>query len=146
VRLDERQKRSAARRLNDYNRRTARRGALSRKCDAKESDAGCRHVGGRNAMFKSKIVSGTCHKSMWHTSACHAASMSAARTGETGAETNAAPQAGAARFMSMQIVEGDADFGADPMLAIIGRVVDLKAPRTGRRSGQEQTGLTRIFN
>jgi hypothetical protein len=43
--------------------------------------------------------------------------------------------------MSMQIVEGDAHFGADPMLAIIGRVVDLKAPRTV----QEQTGLTRIL-
>jgi hypothetical protein len=83
---------------------------------------------------------------MWRTSAYHAASMSAVKTGETGAATNAAPQAGAPRFMSMQIVEGDADFGADPMLAVIGGMVDLKAPRTGRRSGQEQTGLTRIFN
>jgi hypothetical protein len=83
---------------------------------------------------------------MWRTSAYQAASMSAARTGETGAATNAAPQAGAPRFMSMQIVEGDTDFGADPMLAVIGGMVDLKAPRTGRRSGQEQTGLTRIFN
>jgi hypothetical protein len=48
--------------------------------------------------------------------------------------------------MSVQIVEGDADFGADPMLAVIGGMVDLKAPRTGRRSGQEQTGLTRILS
>jgi hypothetical protein len=45
---------------------------------------------------------------MWHTSAYHAASMSAVKTG---AATNAAPQVGAPRFMSMQIVEGDADFG-----------------------------------
>jgi hypothetical protein len=56
---------------------------------------------------------------MWRTSAYHAASMSAVKTGETGATTNAALQAGAPRFMSMQIVEGDADFGADPMLAVI---------------------------
>jgi hypothetical protein len=48
--------------------------------------------------------------------------------------------------MSMQIVEGDTDLGADPMLAVIRGMVDLKAPRTGRRSGQEQTGLTRIFS
>jgi hypothetical protein len=87
-------------------------------------------------MSGSKFASGTCHKSMWRTSAYHAASMSVVKTGETGAATNAAPQAGAPRVMSMQIVEGDADFGADPLLAVIGGMVDLKAPRTGRRSRQ----------
>jgi hypothetical protein len=96
-------------------------------------------------MSGSKIVSGTCHKSMWDTSAYHAASASAVKTGETRAATNAAPRAGAPRFVSMQIVKGDAYFGPDPMLAVIGGRVDLKAPRTGRRSGQEQTALTRIF-
>src|SRR5258708_7184482 len=65
---------------------------------------------GQKAMSGSKLAWGTCHKSMWHTSAYHAASTSAVKTGETGAATNAAPQAGAPRFMSMQIVEGDADF------------------------------------
>jgi hypothetical protein len=39
----------------------------------------------------SKFASGACHKSMWRTSAYHAASMSAVKTGET----SAAPLAGA---------------------------------------------------
>jgi membrane fusion protein, multidrug efflux system len=82
---------------------------------------------------------------MWRTSAYHAASMSAVKTGETGAATNPAPRPARAAFQSMQIVEDDGGFGADPMLAVIGGMVDLKAPRTGRRSSQEQTGLTRIF-
>jgi hypothetical protein len=48
--------------------------------------------------------------------------------------------------MSMQIIEGDADFGADPMLAVIGGMVDLKAPRTGRRSGQDRQGSPAFFS
>jgi hypothetical protein len=45
-------------------------------------------------MSGSKCASGACHKSMWRTSAYHAASMSAVKTGET----SAAPLAGAPRF------------------------------------------------
>ena len=92
-------------------------------------------------MSGSKFASGTFHKPMWRTSAHHAASMSAVKTGRDRRRDKHRAEAGAPRFMSMQI----ADFGADPMLAVIGGMADLKAPRTGRRSGQEQTGLTRIF-
>jgi hypothetical protein len=42
-------------------------------------------------MSGSKSASSACHKSMWRTSAYHAASMSAVKTGET----SAAPLAGA---------------------------------------------------
>jgi hypothetical protein len=96
-------------------------------------------------MSGSKIVSGTCHKSMWDTSAYKRRLDECGQTGRDRRRDKRRAQAGAPRVVSMQILKGDADFGADPMLAVIGGMVDLKAPRTGRRSGQEQTALTRIF-
>ena len=49
-------------------------------------------------MSGSMLASSTSQKSICRTSAYHAASMSAVRTGETSAAANAAPQAGAPRF------------------------------------------------
>jgi hypothetical protein len=79
----------------------------------------------RNAMSGSKIVLDLpqCGTRV----AYPAASMNAVKTCETGTTTDAAPKAGASSFMSMQIVEGDADFGTDPMLAVIGGMAEFNA-------------------
>ena len=82
-------------------------------------------------MSGSKFASGACHKSMWRTSAYHAASMSAVKTGETSAAPRSAAGDSRPRPPNRLLAKFNHPTAAEVILAAMDRELARAAATTG---------------